>query len=151
MLTRTLVDPVAGDDVSLSGGTAAFDNKNVGTDKTVTLTGAVLAGGDAGNYHLTGVATTTADIAAIAVTGDFTADDKVYDGNTDATILTRNLTGAVSGDDVSLVGGTASFDNKHVGLGKTVVLSGASLTGADAGNYTLTRWSTRPPISPRRS
>ena len=29
------------------------------------------------------------------------------------------------------------FDTKDAGLGKTVTLTGATLTGADAGNYTL--------------
>ena len=35
-----------------------------------------------GNYGLTSVATTTADITAKPVTGSFTADDRVYDGTT---------------------------------------------------------------------
>ena len=43
--------------VSLVGGSAAFDTKNVGTAKTVTLTGATLAGDDEGNYTLGSVAT----------------------------------------------------------------------------------------------
>ncbi len=41
--------------MSLTGGAASFGTKNVGAGKTVTLTGAVLAGADAGNYDLTGV------------------------------------------------------------------------------------------------
>ncbi|MDW8252241.1 MAG: YDG domain-containing protein, partial [Myxococcales bacterium] len=31
-----------------------------------------------------------------------------------------------------------NFNNKHVGSGKSVTVSGLSLTGADADNYTLT-------------
>ena len=72
------------------------------------------------------------------MTGHFTADDKVYDGTTAATILTRSLTGGiVAGDTVTLTGGSATFANANVGTGKTVTGTGFSLTGADAGNYSL--------------
>ncbi len=124
--------------VTLTGGVATFEDKNVGTGKTVTLTGAALAGGDAGNYDLTGVATTTAEITKLDIAGSFTADNKVYDGNLDATVADRFLAGVFTGDTVSLTGGTASFVDKNVGTDKTVTLSGASLGGADAGNYHLT-------------
>src|SRR5262249_1064609 len=40
-------------------------------------------------------------------------------------------------DTVSLVGGTATFADKNVGSGKTVAAAGLSLSGADAGNYTV--------------
>src|SRR5207244_643316 len=105
------------------------------TGKTVTLTGATLAGADAGDYSLSSVATTTADISAKSITGNFTAADKVYDRTTAATVLTRSLNDTVAGDAVSLSGGSASFDTKDVGAGKTVTLTGAVLAGADAGNY----------------
>ena len=38
---------------------------------------------------------------------------------------------------VSLTGGTATFADKNVGNGKTVTLTGATLSGRDAGNYIL--------------
>ena len=51
------------DAVSLTGGTAAFDTKNIGTAKTVTATGFLLSGADAGNYTLSNpTETTTANI-----------------------------------------------------------------------------------------
>src|SRR5438105_12557744 len=126
-----------GDVVSLAGGTATFNDKTVGMGKTVTLAGASLAGADAGNYVLDSVATTVANITAKHITGTFTADNKVYDGNTSATVLTRSLVGEISGDAISLTGGAATFADKNVGDGKVVTLTGASLTGADAGNYVL--------------
>ena len=52
-------------------------------------------------------------------------------------MLSRSLSGAVGEDDVNLVGGTASFVDANAGTGKMVSLIGASLGGADAGNYTL--------------
>ena len=69
--------------------------------------------------------------------GSFKAADKVYDGNTDAVVNSRDLTGLVGNDVVSLVGGSAAFDTKNVGTAKTVTLTGATLSGADAGNYSL--------------
>ncbi len=76
-------------------------------------------------------------VAALHITGTFTAADKIYNGNDSATVLTRNLVGAISGDDVSLTGGSATFDTKNIGIGKIVTLPGASLTGVDSGNYVL--------------
>src|SRR5204863_5243133 len=52
------------DNVSLSGGSASFANKNVGTAKTVTITGLSLSGTDAGNYLLGSSTTTNANITA---------------------------------------------------------------------------------------
>src|SRR5205085_11806504 len=126
-----------GDVVSLTGGTAAFGDKNVGTGKTVTLAGAGLSGTNAGNYILDSVAPTTADITPLHITGTFTSTDKQYDGNTSATAANRSLLGAIAGDAVSLTGGTATFNDKSVANGKTVTLAGASLSGGDAGNYIL--------------
>ena len=81
---------VAGEDVTLddSAISGSFDTKDVGTGKTVTVTGLTLTGADAGKYILV-QPTTTADITAatLTVTG-ITAGDKVYDGTTDATIDT---------------------------------------------------------------
>jgi hypothetical protein len=68
---RSLSGIVGSDDVSLSGGMATFADAGIGTGKTVSLTGAVLAGGQAGNYTLASVATTTADIRAAGVSDNF--------------------------------------------------------------------------------
>jgi trimeric autotransporter adhesin len=139
VLTESLVGAVTGDDVAVTGGTANYDTKDIGTGKTVTLTGYTFSGTDAGNYNFTGVATTTADITAINLAGSFTVDaTKVYDGGTLANVLTRNVTGMLFPEDVTLTGGIANYDNKNIGPGKTVTLTGYALTGADAGNYTVT-------------
>jgi large repetitive protein len=135
---RSLVGVISPDVVTLSGGIASFDNKNAGTEKTVTLTGASLTGAASGNYTLLSVSTTTADITAKSITGTFTADNKEYDGDASATVTGRSLIGVISPDVVELSGGTASFNNKNAGNDKTVSLTGATLSGAASGNYTLT-------------
>jgi len=141
VLTRTLTGVLAGDvaDVNLTGGMASFATANVGTAKTVTASGMAITGAKAGNYNLTGVGTTTANIAGLAITGNITADNKVYNGNNIAIILTRTLTGVLAGDiaDVTLTGGTATFADANKGTGKTVTATGLTLTGAKAANYTL--------------
>src|SRR5215208_8079418 len=131
-------DKLSGDTGTLDYTSASFNDKNVGTGKPVSVTGISISGADAGNYNLTNTSeSTTANITAKSVTGNFTAADKVYDGNDSATVTGRSLSGAISGDDVSLTGGTAKFNNELVGSGKTVTLTGASLTGADKDNYVL--------------
>ena len=135
----TLIGVESSDSVTcdFSSASANFDNKNAGTGKTVSATGLTLTGADAGNYSFVGTGSGTASILALPINGSFTASDKVYNGTTAATVLTRRLSVAVSGDDVYMTGGTATFSDKNVGTGKTVTLSGAALSGTDAGNYIL--------------
>jgi len=121
----------------------------VANGKTLTLTGATLSGGDAGNYILDSVATTTANITALHITGSFTASNKIYNGNASATVLTETPNGIITPDVVTLTGGTATFSDKNVGTAKTVTLTGATLSGGDAATTSWTRWPRPPPISPR--
>ncbi len=131
-------DKLGSDAVTASYTSASFADKNVGTGKTVSVSGISIAGADAGNYALQNTtASTTANITAKSITGSFTAANKYYDGTTSATITGRSLSGVISPDDVSLTGGTATFTDALVGNGKTVTGTGFTLTGADAGNYTL--------------
>ncbi|MDX5339866.1 MAG: YDG domain-containing protein, partial [Cyclobacteriaceae bacterium] len=118
------------------------------TTNTLTLTtpGVALSGrryrvvvtGACGSATSDGNATLT--ITPKPLTGAFTADNKVYDGTTSATVLGRSLNGVLAGDvgNVSLIGGTATFGDKNVANGKTVTLTGATLSGSAAGNYNLT-------------
>ena len=121
------------DVVSLS---ANFDNKNAGIDKPVTL---ALAGSDSGNYSLAPLSPPlSATISQKPLTADnFIAQDKFYDGNTSARISAGSLAGLITGDTVAISGATGTFDNKNVGIDKTVSISGVSLGGADSGNYVL--------------
>jgi hypothetical protein len=63
--------------------------------------------------------------------------NKPYDGSTSATIINETLVGVIGNDDVILTGGTATFDDPNIGVDKTVTISGLSLTGPDAGNYSV--------------
>jgi hypothetical protein len=82
---RTLSGLLGSDTVSLTGGTASFASKTVGTIKTVTATGLSLSGADAANYQLASTsASTTADITARSLSISATGINKVYDGTTAA-------------------------------------------------------------------
>src|SRR5581483_7495558 len=128
---------LAGDSLSAGWAMAAFSDANAGVGKTVTVSGISLSGADAANYAGNATAVTTATISPAPVTGTITVQNKFYDGAVCATICGRGLAGAVSGDDVSLSGGTANFCDAEIGSGKTVTATGLCLAGAGAGNYTL--------------
>lgn len=141
---------VGEDDVTLTVTGAHFADKSVGTSRPVTAGPSSLGGADAGDYVLTGVTPSTADITPLGVTGSFTAASKTYDGSTAATPSALALSGTLSGDVVSLQLAGAAFADANVGTGKTVTGASPSLAGADAGNYALTRVApTTADITPR--
>ena len=107
------------DTVSLTGGTATFADKNVGSNKVVTLAGASLSGTNAGNYVLDSVDTTTASITVKHITGSFTSANKVYDGTAAATVTLAD--NRLPGDVISSSYTNAAFTNKHVGTNKTLI------------------------------
>ncbi|MBS0265659.1 MAG: DUF4114 domain-containing protein [Planctomycetes bacterium] len=135
---QTLDGVISDDDVSLTGAVATFSTPNAGTGKTVNVTGLTLTGTDAGNYSVSPTTTTTANINALELTPVITVADKTYDGTTSATITGKSLPGTIADDDVTLAGGVAAFVTPGAGAGKTVNITGLTLAGADAGNYTLT-------------
>ena len=141
-----------------AGYTATFtDSKNVGNGKPVSISGLVLSGSLADNYTLSNPAfNTTGSITskALTVTG-ITANAKVYDATTAATLNVGAATlqaaeapgtgttadgKPYTGDTVTLNtgGATGTFADANVANGKTVTISGLTLGGGDAGNYTVT-------------
>jgi hypothetical protein len=117
--------------------TETYDNKNVGTGKSLNPAGSVSDGNSGNNYSYTFVNDTTGVIDALSITGSITADNKIYDGDTSAIILTRTLDGVLEGDTVSYIGGTATFDTADVGTSKLVSATGLTLSGTDSGNYSV--------------
>ncbi|WP_445233321.1 YDG domain-containing protein, partial [Duganella rhizosphaerae] len=134
------------DAVTLVSGQGTFDNRNVGTGKSVTATGFTLGGADAGNYVVTGLPTgLTADITKATLTA--TLASRQYNNSTGATLEGVTLTGVLGIpegplDSVSLFvseGASLNYADKNVGANKTVTASGGtlSLSGTDAGNYMI--------------
>jgi multiple sugar transport system substrate-binding protein len=89
-----------------------------------------------GGGHVTVYINITAK--GLTVSG-LTASNKVYDrGSTAAITGTGALVGVISPDAVTLTGTAAgTFASANVGTGVPVAVSGLSLGGAQAGNYTL--------------
>lgn len=122
-------------------GKAAFADKNVGTGKLVTFTPNAF---DSTNYEFETdlTMTFTADITAkpLTVTGP-TATDRVYDTTTNVALTGGELKGVISGDEVFAempTSGTVTDPNSSE-TPKTVIFNEITLTGTDAGNYTLTQ------------
>lgn len=121
-----------------SGMTGAFTDKNVGTGKTVNLTGAVVLGGQqAGAYKITSIqSSTTADINARPLEVTATANTKQYDGTTSAAAIPSVTSGAVQGSDVAAF--TETYDTPNAGTGKTLTPAGIVNDGNGGSNYSYT-------------
>ena len=136
-----LTGKLEGDDLTVTA-TGAFADANVGTGKTVTISGLTLEGTSANNYQLAAEGqqtTATADIEAKSVTvSGITASNKTYDGTTDATLVFTGatLTGKLDGDDLTVTA-TGAFADANVGTGKAVTINGITLEGTSASNYQL--------------
>ena len=107
---------------------------DVDTDKQVTLTFTP----DSGRY-----ASITRNVTPTISKKELTASisgtpSKNYDGTTAYNSnLTIALEGVVSGDTVTATASSVTFNDANVGTDKTVTVSGISLSGEKAANYTL--------------
>jgi len=131
----TLNGVFGSDSVSFTG-TASVATKTAAANKPVTFA-LTLNGAQAGNYTLTQPTGVTVSIATKALTvNGATAQNKVFDGNTNA-VITGTLNGVIGGDTVTF-NGTGTFASSAVG-NNIAVTSTATLGGVDAPNYTLTQ------------
>ncbi|MCE9508685.1 MAG: hypothetical protein K8R48_10310, partial [Alphaproteobacteria bacterium] len=133
---------VGAETVTASSTSALFDTKDAGADKDVEISGISLSngtnGGLAGNYSVAATTSATAGILrkALDISGAVGLD-KVYDGSDIALLTPADLSGVITGDDVTLVSGIGYFIDAEVGIDKLVTPSGFDISGADAGNYSL--------------
>jgi YVTN family beta-propeller protein len=141
--TATLSGLISGDNVTLGGApTGTFTDTHVADNVTVTITGFSISGTDSDNYTLTQHVNLNANITSKALTViGITAANKVYDGNTTATLNTASsvLAGVIAGDNVTLNTASAKgvFVDANAGISKTVTISCLTISGTDAGNYSL--------------
>ncbi len=129
-----LTGAIGSDDVDIGSITGTFTTKDVGTDKAIGAGTVVLAGTDASNYVLIQPTGLTASITPRSLTVSATGIDKVYDGTTAATV--DLLDNRIVGDELTITS-TETFIDKNAGMGKFVGVSGITLGGTDAGNYTV--------------
>ena len=129
-----------GDELTVSTD-GTFDSKDVGTDKTVRISGLTLGGASAGNYRLAAIGQQTTAMASITpavitVTPD-AGQSKTY-GEDDPT-LTYTASGAVNGETPAFSGKLERDAGASAGsyaiTGGTLALKDGS--GFKADNYTL--------------
>nr|VFJ54259.1 MAG: filamentous hemagglutinin family N-terminal domain-containing protein [Candidatus Kentron sp. FM] len=148
---------IDGDNIALdiSNASGIFADEHVGTHD-VTITKLRLSGNDAENYTITDASGASATISTKPITASgIAAANKVYDTTTDAELDLTSATltdGAAAdndnkyytGDVVTLVMDNVSgaFADKNVGEGKEITITGLSLDGRDADNYTLSNTTT---------
>lgn len=131
-LTGTAAGDVLG--VSAQGN---FASRNAGSNIAYTVNGITLSGADAANYYVSGGSSFSGSNGSITprtLNVGYTGGTKVYDGNTGASVTSSD--DRIAGDALSVTA-SAAFADKNVGSGKLVAVSGAALSGSDAGNYTL--------------
>jgi hypothetical protein len=125
--------------VSKASGTYNDKNVNAATTVTASLAATDFAAGTADLSNYTVPATVSNNASTITpkqLKAIYTANDKVYNGNTNATV-TGTLKDIVTGDAVTATHTSATFDTAAVGANKTVTVAGIALTGGDASNYKI--------------
>ena len=155
------VTALGSDTVTAAGAAAGtFATKIAELGKSVTVTGVTLAGGDAGNYNVVQQSGLIADITAKSITATgLTGVTRYYNTTTVAGLagtaaISNGATGELDGkyyssDVVTVSGGVGAFNNRNAWTGKTVTVTGLTLGGTDATNYTVSHANTIATIRPK--
>jgi hypothetical protein len=137
-----LTGTFAGDAVTLvSPASGLYAGKDVGSNLSVTASGLTLSGAQAGDYVVNASAAgaigaiTPANLTA-SLTG---ATTKTYDATAAAGLTPSNysLAGLFAGDSIAVIQGSANYASKDVGANIAVTANGLTLSGAQAGDYTV--------------
>ncbi len=145
-----LIGVISGDTVTIKTGTASYNDKDVGQNKTITFSGFELEGADADNYTLkeqpadTVAAITQREVAIAGTTTTRSSRNRSYYGNTTSEVTTEQDTAGVVGTGnnptLDTTGVTASLNTKEVGENELDRLDGMyTLTKDAVNNYTLTQ------------
>ena len=127
---------VLGSDVvkfNSAGLTAAYNNKNVGSGKALSVVAAsnVLTGADSSNYSLVGLNNFTGAITPKSSSVLASATSKIYNGASQ-TQAAASITGVLAGDLITVSNAQAT------GVNVGTYASSIAVSGADAGNYAFT-------------
>ena len=133
-----LVGILNNDIVTLTLGSATFDNKLVETNKVVTVAGSTISGTAAGNYSLTEVSGLSANITPkqLTIASTSVVKNKIFNNNTTALIENIGTLQGIESDDLNSVNASAiaNYNNKNAGTDKTIIVV-YSLTGSASSNY----------------
>lgn len=140
--TASLNGIVGTDAVTLAGTPAAiFNDKNVGTNKAITISGYTLSGADAGNYSITQPTGLTANITVkiLSITAPSIAS-KVYDGSTATGAITPGTLSGFVGTETVTATASGTYADANVGTGKSATVTYVLANGTNGGlatNYSL--------------
>jgi len=133
----------AGDTVNLnsSSATGIFNNKDAGINKPVTTSGFTINGIDANNYAVNQPTTSaTINPATLTIQGVI-ANNKIYDGNNNATlnVINATLSGIFALDlgQVNAQNGTGLFSISTLGNNIPVTATSIPLNGFESENYVV--------------
>lgn len=149
--TLSGIEAIDSGKVNAAGGNVAnYSSKNAGNYTGINITGVALSGDEASNYVLAGSSfTADSTITQKSLIVKATANNKTYDGNTNAHI-NLSSTDIIDGDSVTILG-NGTFDNANAANARRVDISGISLgTTGDEANYSLqnTTYTTYADINP---
>ncbi|TBV13541.1 GLUG motif-containing protein, partial [Stutzerimonas kirkiae] len=133
-LTGTASVTAIGTDVIVVAGTGTgtFNDKNAGTDKTVTVTGYTLSGTDADNYNLLQPTGLTATINKAQATITANSANVTYNGQQQS-VSGFTASGMVNGESESVLTGVTTSGGSGTNAGSYLLTA----SGSD-GNYALT-------------
>ncbi len=141
--TPTVVGLQGGSD-TVTGLSETYDNKNVGTGKTLTVAaGYVVNDGNGGlNYAVTTTSSTAGVIDKAPLTITAAANTKTYDSTASAAAM-PTVAGLVGSDTVT--GLSETYDTKNAGTGKTLTVAAGYMVsdGNGGGNYRVTTATSR--------
>ncbi|MDY0177020.1 MAG: YDG domain-containing protein [Lentisphaeria bacterium] len=127
----------AGDAVNFTAAVGVFAQAKVGEwPVSVNLADCSVAGNEEGNYDIGFATNVTAEITPKQLSVSFSADDKVYDGNSEATVRDFVFDAVVEGDALEIQNATAQFEESNVG-NWPLTLTDYTVIGNDEGNYSL--------------
>src|SRR5206468_4098728 len=115
--------------------TQTFDNRNAGTNKSLTPAGSVNDGLGANNYVTTFTSVNNGKINPLAIDVSAVSDTRTYSGTSSSSGVPTIAPALVGGDNS---GFTQTFDTRNVGTGKTLMPSGSANDGNNGNNYAPT-------------
>ena len=132
-----IANPVNGDVLTVGYITAAFADRNVGTAKTVNISGITIAGTNMNDYTLeNNAASVTATITPAPLIITAVTNTKTYDSTTTAA-ATPTVSGLQGSDAVT--GLAESYSDANAGTGKTLSVSAYLVNDGNGGkNYLVT-------------
>ena len=125
----------------------SFDNKNVGTGKTLVASGSVNDGNGGNNYIVSFVSTAAGSIIPRPLSVSAISDNKTYDGTTSSAAVPVITSGSLLAGDTANF--SQSFDSRNVGAVKVLTPMGAVTDGNGGANYTVSFSNANGSIAPR--